>query len=51
MLYHATPAGADKASGNASFAGANTVVTVDFAGKKGILSSVDRVAILAPLAR
>jgi hypothetical protein len=27
MVYHAAPAGADKASGDASFAGADTVVT------------------------
>ena len=35
MVYHAAPPGADKASGDASFAGADTVVTEDFAGKKG----------------
>jgi hypothetical protein len=35
MVYHAAPAGADKAAGDASFAGADTVVAEDFAGKKG----------------
>jgi hypothetical protein len=35
MVYHSTPAGTDKASGNASFAGADIVVAEDFAGKKG----------------
>ena len=35
MVYHAAPADADKAAGDASFAGADIVVTKDFAGKEG----------------
>jgi hypothetical protein len=35
MVYHATPAGADKAAGDASFAGADIVIAKDFAGKEG----------------